>query len=95
MGQWLSGFEKLRFKVAETEKAMGEIAAKQNQQQTLRDKLAKELRKLGDRQDLKENRLTPVLLHAETLLDSMKSDQIKREKLEGKIRRSPGGPANG
>ena len=85
MGQWLSGFEKLRFKVAETEKAMGEITAKQNQQQTLRDKLAKELQKLGDRQDFKEDRLTPVLLHAETLLDSMKSDQTKREKLESKI----------
>lgn len=85
MRQWFSGFEKLRFKVAEAEKATGEIVEKEKHRRELRDKLVQELQKLGDNQDFKGHELTPVLLHAETLLDSIKSDQTKREKLESKI----------
>jgi chromosome segregation ATPase len=85
MRQWLSGFEKLRFKVAEAEKATGEIVEKEKHQRELRDKLVQELQKLSDTKDIKGHELTPVLLHAEILLESIKGGQIKREKLESKI----------
>ena len=47
--------------------------------------MVQELQKLGDSKDFKGHELTPVLLHAEILLESIKGDQIKREKLESKI----------
>ena len=85
MRQWISGFEKLRFKLTEAEKANGEMEEKEKHRRELRDKLVPELRKWGDNQEFTGHELTPVLLHAETLLDSIKSDQTKREKLESKI----------
>ena len=85
MRQWLSGFEKLRFQVAEAEKAGGEIVEKEEYHRELRDTLLEELRKIGDRQEFKGDGLTPILLRAEAVLDSMKRDETRREKLESKI----------
>jgi uncharacterized protein YhaN len=85
MRQWSSGFEKLRFKLREAEKATVEIEEKEKQQRELREKLLHELRKRGETQEFKGHELTPVVLHAETLLDTIKSDQTNREKLESKI----------
>ncbi len=86
MMQWLSGLEKIRFKVAEAERAGAEIETKENLRQTLGDRLIKELRNLDDPQVFEKNELAPVLLHAETLLESIKSDQVRHEKLENKIK---------
>ena len=72
-------------KSAEAERAKGEIVERESYQQTLRDKLVEELQELGDHQDFKGRELNPVLLHAETILDSIKSDRAGREKLESKI----------
>ncbi len=85
MRQWISRFEKLRFKLAETEKASGEMEGKEERRQALRDKLLDELRKIGDKSEFTGPELAPVLLYAETFLDSIKTEQTKREKLGNKI----------
>lgn len=91
MRQWLSGFEKVRFKLAEAERAAGEVGEKEKQRRELRDKLIGELRKRDDTLEFTGHELTPVLVYAETLLDSMKTSQTRREKLEtraGELRES-------
>ncbi|MBN2061324.1 MAG: AAA family ATPase, partial [Deltaproteobacteria bacterium] len=85
MRQWISGFEKVRFKSAEAEKASAETKEKEKQRRELRDKLIEELRKGGDKPEFTGPELAPVLLYAETLLDSVKTQQTKREKLENKM----------
>ncbi|MBW1803270.1 MAG: AAA family ATPase, partial [Deltaproteobacteria bacterium] len=85
MRQWISGFEKVRFKFSEAEKVSGEMEEKEKQRRELRDKLIDELRKSGDKPEFTGHEIAPVLLYAETLLDSMKTDQTKREKLESKV----------
>ncbi len=85
MRQWLSGFAQVRFKLTEAEKASGEMEEKENQRGELRENLIDELRKSGEKSAFTGHELAPVLLSAETLLDSLKTEQTKREKLESKI----------
>ncbi|MEJ2025337.1 MAG: AAA family ATPase, partial [Deltaproteobacteria bacterium] len=84
-GERLAGFEKVRFKAAEAEKAAGEKAEKEKVRRDLREQLMGELQRSGDKSPFTGHALGPVLLCAETLLDSLKSDQAKREKLESSI----------
>ena len=85
MREWLSGFEKLRFRVEEAEKAAGEVAQKEIYRQELRGALITEMRKIGESRDFSGHEIAPVLMHAEMLADNIKSTQTKREKLEAKI----------
>jgi uncharacterized protein YhaN len=85
MTKWLSGFEKLRFRVEEAERAASEMAQKEIQRQELRGALIAEMRKIGDSRDFSGHEIAPVLMHAEMLAENIKSTQTKREKLEAKI----------
>ncbi len=85
MREWLSGFEKLRFRVEEAEKAAGELNQKEIQRQELRAGLITEMRKMGEIRDFPGQEITPVIMRAETLADVIKSTQTKREKLESKV----------
>lgn len=85
MRQWLSGFERVRFKATQAEKASGEMEEKENQRRELRGKLIDGLRKSGDKAEITGHELAPVLLDAETLLDLVKTEQTKRGKLESRI----------
>lgn len=85
MRQWVSGFEKLRFRLTEAERSAADIEEREKYRHELKEKLIDELRKRGHQQEFKGPELTPVLLYADALLDSIKSDQGKRERLESKI----------
>ena len=85
MREWLSGFEKLRFRVEEAEKAASELAQKEIHRQELRGALITEVRKMGESRDFSGHEIAPVLMHAEMLAENIKSTQTKREKLEAKI----------
>ena len=77
MRKWLSGFEKLRFRVEEAEKAASESAQKEVYRQELRGALIAEMRKMGEGRDFAGNEIAPVLMHAEMLADNIKSTQTQ------------------
>jgi uncharacterized protein YhaN len=85
MRQWLLGFEKLCFQIREAEKAAVETAEKERYRRDLRDALIAQMREMGENQDFPGIELAPVLMHAEALLDQVKGDQAKQDKLESKI----------
>jgi uncharacterized protein YhaN len=85
MREWLSGFEKLRFRVEEAGKAAREVVQKEIHRQELRGSLIAEMQRLGGSRNFSDDALAPVLMHAEDLVDAVKSTQTKREKLEAKI----------
>jgi uncharacterized protein YhaN len=85
MREWLSGFEKLRFRVEEAEKVASEVAQKEIHRQELRGALMAEMRKMGESRDFSGHEIAPVLMHAEMLAENIKSTQTKREKLEAKM----------
>ena len=84
MNQWVADFEKLRFKIKETEKAASEIAHKGKQRQELQEKLIHAFRELGENENVSKSELTPTLLRAERLLDSIRNNQIREEKLQNR-----------
>jgi uncharacterized protein YhaN len=85
MRQWLLGFEKLCFQIREAERAAVETAEKERYRRDLRDALIAQMREIGEVQDFAGFEISPVLMHAEALLDRIKSDQVRAEKLESKI----------
>jgi uncharacterized protein YhaN len=85
MRKWLSGFEKLRFRVEEVEKAAGEMAQREIHRKELRDALVTEMGQIGESRNFPGDEIAPVLMHAEKLADNIRSTQTKREKLEAKI----------
>jgi uncharacterized protein YhaN len=85
MRKWLSGFEKLRFQVEEAEKVASEVAQKEVYRQELRGALIAEMQKMGEGQEFAGSEIAPALIHADMLADTIKSTQVKREKLEAKI----------
>jgi uncharacterized protein YhaN len=85
MREWLSEFEKLRFRVEEAEKAASELAQKEIRRQDLRGALIAEMRNMRESGDFSGAEIAPVLMHAETVAENIKSIQTKREKLEARI----------
>lgn len=85
MRSWISRFESLRSQVEESVNETAEITIKENQRKELRDSLIKQLKKTGDQKDFKGDELIPVLLHAETLLEDIRNNLAKREKLENTV----------
>lgn len=86
MRQWLSKFEKLCFQIGEAEKAAAETTEKEKRRRSLRDALIVRMQELGEIQGFQGGEIASVLTHAEALLDRIKSNQARREKLEHKIR---------
>lgn len=86
MRQWLSGFETVCFQIRQAEKAAAERMEKERSRQELRQALIKEMASMGEGQEFPGPEITPVLMHAEALLDRVKSAQARREKLESKLR---------
>ena len=80
MRKWISGFEKLRFKVEEAEKAASEAAQKEVYRQELRGALIAEMQKMGEGRDFAGNEIAPVLIHAEMLADTIKGTQARAGK---------------
>ena len=85
MRDWLTGFEKVRFRVEEAEKAASEVDQKEVHRRELRGALVTEMRRIEESRDFSGDEIAPVLMHAETLTDHIKSAQTRREKLEAKI----------
>jgi uncharacterized protein YhaN len=85
MREWVSEFEKLLFRVEEAEKAASELAQKEIRRQDLRGALIAEMRNMRESGDFSGAEIAPVLMHAETVAENIKSIQTKREKLEARI----------
>jgi len=86
MRQWLSEFERIRYQIEESDKAARETAARERVRQELRDALIAEMRGIGDSHEFAGLDMTPVQVHAEALVESIRDDQARRETLEAKIR---------
>jgi len=82
MRQWGSDFEKIRFNVREIEKAASEIAHKEEKRREIREKLVHAFRTLGEKEDVSPTELFPILLHAEQLLDTIRNNQAREDKLQ-------------
>jgi uncharacterized protein YhaN len=85
MQAWLNGFDKLLFQVTEAEKLTQEQAALKDKRHELRAAVLAELAALTGQPEFPGETLSPVLQHAETLLQRMQADQSRRETLERRI----------
>ncbi|QVW35327.1 AAA family ATPase [Geobacter sulfurreducens] len=86
MHAWLSGFDKIRFQVEESEKIARDLAGREARRRELRTLLLTELAALGEQPDFPGEGLSPVLQFAEMLVQRMKGDQSRCDSLSEKIR---------
>jgi uncharacterized protein YhaN len=86
MAAWLTGVEKLRFRIGDIRKKEKEIKEKSLSRQALRETLLEELTALGEVKVFTAVALSPVLVFAETVLTSLESLQRDRLTLEEKRR---------
>jgi uncharacterized protein YhaN len=85
MAGWLNSFDKLRFQAAESDKIAGDIALLNVKRKDIRDMLLSALAGKGQNQEFSGEELSPVLLHAETMIKRFQEDHVRYEKLAGKI----------
>ena len=86
MRTWLAGFEKLRFQVEESGKIARDLEGREARRGELRAILLAELAGIAIRRDFHGEDLSPILRFAEDLVQRMREDQSRREKLEDKVR---------
>jgi uncharacterized protein YhaN len=76
----------VRFQLEEAGKLFAEIAAREKYRQEVRERLISGLSKSGGAPEFFREELGPVLIHAEELIDRIRKEQARREKIEEKIR---------
>lgn len=86
MHAWLSGFDKLRFQVEESDKLAMEVGAREERRRELRTILVRELDAIGTRQEFPGEELSPVLQFAEELVQRIQGDTARRETLQVRVR---------
>ena len=80
---WLDGIEKLRSRVTEIRNKEDESRVSGQQRQKYRQALIDELKSLGENQDFPGLEIEPVLVFAETVVDTISQQKAAREKLSG------------
>ncbi len=84
MFAWLAGIDTLRFKVTETLNKEGAAKEKDKARLKYRKTLEKELKDLGKRGESSGRELAPVLVFAESVLETIAENKAEQEKLTEK-----------
>ena len=83
---WLGNFESLRFHADEIKKMQRDLAVKEKQRQMLRQSLTIELKAIGTEIRSGGEELNPLLVQADSVLDTLSRQRGQRDKLKEKKR---------
>lgn len=86
MRAWLGNFESLRFHADEIKKMRRDLAVKEKQRQMLRQSLIIELKATGTEIRSGSEELDPLLVHADSVLETLAMQRDQRDKLKEKKR---------